>query len=160
MLSGSTLTTFCFPSIRALIRIRRLQILITTPGISFTCHPLRMDRPGERSQITRSPGCMSCFIISLLKPQQSCTCHPNGERLPDEDASARPNPASNICWSRSFRLLAVIGSYKPHPVIAQSPYLSAFVFSASPFRPLSLKREVERTEFSTDSCPPLSLCAR
>jgi len=63
-LSGSKLTIFSFPLHNTLIRIRCLQLRAATPGACSTFHPLRMDRPGEQSQIARLPYCISCFIIS------------------------------------------------------------------------------------------------
>jgi len=65
-LSGSTITVFSRLSTKTLIFIRRGQTRTTTAGIYLNLQPVRKERPGERSQITRSFGCMSCLI---LKPQ-------------------------------------------------------------------------------------------
>jgi hypothetical protein len=51
--SGSTLTILTCPQRLTRRRNRCLQTRTITPGTSCTLHPVRNERPGERSQITR-----------------------------------------------------------------------------------------------------------
>jgi hypothetical protein len=79
--SGSTFTSSSFPPIRTLIQILCLHKRTIAPGILCTLQPLRIDRPGERSQITQSPG----FTIRI----------PDGSRHSPPLAAATP-PACEL----------------------------------------------------------------
>ncbi len=118
MLSGFTLTTFCFPSIRTLIRIRYLQIL-TTPGISCTFHLLSETGEGDlRSELQGGTGEKAANPSYPFKSDtaiQEADCRFRNKGWPGE------SPPLGVGDTTRFRYDSVLKKYIVHAEYSVGP---------------------------------------
>jgi len=97
-LSGWTVMVLLTPRRSRRMRRRFRQTRRTTPGIRSTLQPVRNDLPGDRSQITRSPGLkLGIAVLIAVTPQEPCTCHRGDGRWQGACARVRRGRALSNC---------------------------------------------------------------